>query len=483
MKSLLWLRSDLRVQDNPALVSAMSSAPTVAVYCLCEGQWNEHGVSQAKRSLIVRQLTDLNESLNSLNIPLVVVNAGRFENIPQYLVQMCNDYDISHVFTNDEYEFNERVCSRRVKDALEKESKSLLTYVDQCMIAPGTIVNKQGEMYKVFSAFKRAFLQSYSEHARDFLATPNPQTALTHIESDLSALEGLVFHGDHKDIWQAGEDQALNRLSHFIDHEVRTYHQHRDHPALESTSQLSPYLAIGALSTTQCVHYLMQVKGSDFFTRDGGENTWFNELIWREFYRHLLLAFPRLCKFRPFKTETDYLPWKQDTEYFEAWKQGQTGYPIVDAAMRQLNETGWMHNRLRMVVAMFFTKHLFLDWRLGETYFMSKLVDGDLASNNGGWQWSASTGVDAVPYFRIFNPTRQSQRFDEDGDFIRKYVPELSGLNNKDIHSPNAIQAQACGYPRPIVDHDESVKRAKKNFKQLSVMMDDYQHRHSIGAI
>jgi deoxyribodipyrimidine photo-lyase len=216
------------------------------------------------------------------------------------------------------------------------------------------------------------------------------------------------------------------------------------------------------------MHAALSLNHGSLSEGQQGIATWINELIWREFYKHLLVDFPQLCRFKPFKPETDRLPWKQDSELFEAWKAGRTGFPIVDAAMRQLKQTAWMHNRLRMVVAMFLTKHLFIDWRLGEAYFMSMLVDGDLASNNGGWQWSASTGVDAVPYFRIFNPTRQSQRFDERGDFIRQYLPELSGLDNKSIHMPSAQQAKALAYPLPIVDHSAAVAQTKLWFKRLS---------------
>lgn len=483
MNSILWLRSDLRVQDNPALVAAMNHGSTIAVYCLCEGQWNEHGVSPAKRSLIVRQLYDLHSSLDQINVPLIVINADRFESVPECLLQAAQKFNASHIFTNDEYEFNERACAQQARQLLAKEGVVLSTYVDQCMIAPGTLLNQQGDMFKVFSAFKRKFLSSFVDLARGFLPAPKQQKSLSYVASDLSELDKFTFTNDRSELWPAGEQEALARLDRFIEGFVGKYHENRDHPALDATSQLSPYLAVGALSTTQCIYYLRQATGEEFFDREGGENTWFNELIWREFYRHLLVAFPRLSQFKPFKLETDALPWKRDLDQLEAWKQGQTGYPIVDAAMRQLNETGWMHNRLRMIVAMFFTKHLFIDWRLGEAYFMSKLVDGDLASNNGGWQWSASTGVDAVPYFRIFNPIRQSQRFDADGDFIRKYVPELSDLNKKDIHAPNGIQAQERGYPLPMVDHAESVSMAKYYFKHLSVMVDDDQPRQSIGAI
>lgn len=196
--------------------------------------------------------------------------------------------------------------------------------------------------------------------------------------------------------------------------------------------------------------------------REGGAFTWFNELVWREFYRHLIVSWPQLCKHRPFTAWTQWVKWRESPEDLAAWQQGKTGYPIVDAAMRQLNETGWMHNRLRMICASFLVKDLLIDWREGERYFMSQLLDGDLAANNGGWQWAASTGTDAAPYFRIFNPTTQGERFDPEGRFIRHWLPELAAVPDKDIHQPHRWADKhhhQLNYPLPIVDH----KTARQN--------------------
>ncbi|RKP17893.1 DNA photolyase, FAD-binding/Cryptochrome, partial [Rozella allomycis CSF55] len=202
-----------------------------------------------------------------------------------------------------------------------------------------------------------------------------------------------------------------------------------------------------------------------------GAVTWISELCWREFYRHVLFHYPRVCMYQPFKLETKNIKWRDDPEGFEKWCKGETGYPIVDAGMRQLNKTGWMHNRSRMIAAMFLTKDLLIDWRKGEKYFMENLIDGDFASNNGGWQWSASTGTDSQPYFRVFNPLLQSQKNDPDGVFIKKWVPELKGLNKKQIHCPKdclgASEFKKLNYPLPLVDHDMARKRAIDAFKNL----------------
>ncbi|ERI52767.1 hypothetical protein N878_17765, partial [Pseudomonas sp. EGD-AK9] len=213
----------------------------------------------------------------------------------------------------------------------------------------------------------------------------------------------------------------------------------------------------------------LRANRGEFDSGNPGAVTWINELLWREFYKHILVGYPRVSMHRAFRQETEALPWRDAPDELAAWQQGRTGLPIVDAAMRQLRATGWMHNRLRMIVAMFLTKNLLIDWREGERFFMRQLIDGDLAANNGGWQWSASTGTDAAPYFRIFNPISQSQKFDPDGHFIRHWVPELAGLNKRDIHDPAALGGllAPAGYPRPIVDLARSRERALAAFKHL----------------
>jgi len=260
-----------------------------------------------------------------------------------------------------------------------------------------------------------------------------------------------------------GEQAAHDQLEQFVAKKAARYKDDRDFPALDGTSLLSPYLANGVLSGRQCLIAARQSGASG-----KGIETWINEIAWRDFYIHILYHYPRVSMHRAFKPETEALEWNSPGEHFEAWKEGRTGVPIVDAAMRQLKATGWMHNRLRMVTAMFLTKNLFINWRLGEAWFMQNLVDGFLASNNGGWQWSASTGTDAAPYFRVFNPVTQSERFDPDGEFIRRWVPELAKLDSKRIHEPSRKGGVIPkGYPRPIVDLKESRKEAIARFQAL----------------
>ena len=272
-----------------------------------------------------------------------------------------------------------------------------------------------------------------------------------------------------RDLWPAGEDEAHERLARFTSEQIHYYQDERDLPAKPGTSQLSTYLAAGVLSPRQCLHAALGSNNGEFESGSPGVFTWVNELLWREFYKHVLVGFPRVSRHRAFKPETEYLPWRNAPTELAAWQEGRTGVPIVDAAIRQLLATGWMHNRLRMVVAMFLTKNLLIDWREGERFFMRHLIDGDLAANNGGWQWSASTGTDSVPYFRIFNPLSQSERFDPEGQFIKHWLPELAALNKKEVHNPASAGGLfgVADYPAPIVDLKKSRERALSAFKSL----------------
>ncbi|WP_312974639.1 deoxyribodipyrimidine photo-lyase [Atlantibacter sp.] len=254
-----------------------------------------------------------------------------------------------------------------------------------------------------------------------------------------------------------GEAAALNRLRQFCRQPVADYDKKRDYPAIDGTSRVSPWLAIGVLSPRQCLHRLLREHPEALSGGTGA--VWLNELIWREFYLHVLAFWPALCRYKPFIPWTDRVQWNNDEAQFTAWCEGKTGYPIVDAAIRQMNTTGWMHNRLRMIVGSFLVKDLLIDWRRGERYFMSQLVDGMLAANNGGWQWVASTGHDAAPWFRIFNPTTQGERFDPQGDFVRQWLPELNDIPGKAVHQPwqwAQKQGVTIDYPQPIVEHKQA---------------------------
>ncbi len=473
MRSLVWFRADLRTQDNPALTQATRDADrgVVAVFVLCRTQWRKaHHLSDAKVDLMLRTLTVLKKDLEKLNIPLKVIDRNWFDEVPAALKTLCRDVEADALYFNREYEVNEQQRDEAVTDALEDVGLKVHAFTDQVAMDPGLNRTQKGDFYSVFTPFKKSWIAAHKDgKARDAAESPRKQPEMACESDEIpDRLPGFERTGHLHDRWPAGEHEALDRLSAFCDKRIADYHEQRDTPSLDGTSGLSPYLANGSLSPIQCLNAALEANNNRLDTGSQGAATWISEIIWREFYRHILVGFPRVCRHKPFKLETESIRWEDNDEHFEAWAEGRTGVPIVDAAMRQLLETGWMHNRLRMIVAMFFSKDLFLDWRRGERFFSEHLIDLDLASNNGGWQWSASTGVDAAPYFRIFNPFSQSKKCDPDGTFIRRYVPELKSLSDKTIHEPAQAKNdlfRSLDYPEPIVDHSKARERAIRAFK------------------
>jgi deoxyribodipyrimidine photo-lyase len=266
------------------------------------------------------------------------------------------------------------------------------------------------------------------------------------------------------DLPTAGEDAARRRLDTFLEKAAGRYHEDRDLPAVDGTSRLSPYLRCGAISVRDCFERAREAAAEERPLAKG-VGKWLDELVWREFYAAILEEHPRVLGGN-YRREYDSLVWNDDAEGFLAWCEGRTGYPIVDAGMRQLRSTGWMHNRVRMIVASFLTKDLLIDWREGERFFYEWLVDGDPASNNGGWQWAASTGTDAQPFFRIFNPVSQGQRWDPDGAYVRRYVPELADVPDDLVHRPWEAGSLFSDYPPPIVDHAERREEALARYRE-----------------
>ncbi|WP_420550595.1 deoxyribodipyrimidine photo-lyase [Litorivicinus lipolyticus] len=462
MPHLVWLRRDLRVTDNPALSAACANTGDV-ITCvgLPDAQWQSHDLGAPARNLYQRRLTPLTADLCALNIPLLMLDGATFADQVNGLQALCERHGINAVYVNREYEFNERARDRAVDQALAARSIQVHWFDDQCLVPPQTLKTGQGGPYSVFTPYRRRWEASLREEFNAPLSAPARRPALTLAPARLTAPDDPLAA-----LWPVDNDSIQTRLERFVARPLDRYQTDRDLPALEGTSSLSPYLAIGAISARQVLHAVLQAAPHAL---DGASdaNTFVSELAWRDFYKNLLVEAPRVSRARPFKVTTETLPWNPPGEAFERWCQGQTGVPLVDAAMRQLNTTGWMHNRCRMVVAMFLTKNLFIDWRHGERYFMQRLVDADLAANNGGWQWSASTGTDAAPYFRIMNPVSQSQRFDKNGDYIRRWVPELADLDAKTIHAPFDAKAHPIGlkYPKPMVDLKRSRQQAIDTFK------------------
>jgi deoxyribodipyrimidine photo-lyase len=477
MRGLIWFRTDLRVSDNTALLAACKACKdgVVALFIISPGEWRAHDWAPVKVDLVLRTLAELSASLAKLNIALRIIECASPKDIPSALLGVAESHGCDGLFFNREYELNEARRDEKVAAAFTEAGRKVHAYHDQVYAAPGDVRTGGGTYFTVFTPFKKAlYAHMLRSGLPESVATPRALPAMVGTPDPVpAAVAGFESHIPAS-LWPAGEAHARKRLSTFVERSLLSYKARRDFPAdAEGTSKLSPYLNIGTISCRQCLHAAIAANPvpaarSPLDSGSEGAVHWISELVWREFYIHIMVGYPRVCMNRAFQKPTESIRWNENAAHFEAWKQGRTGVPIVDAAMRQLATTGFMHNRLRMIAAMYLTKNLFLDWRLGEAFFMRYLVDGFLASNNGGWQWSASTGTDAAPYFRIFNPVSQSRRFDEQGEFIRRYVPELRDLDADTIHEPWTLPGllrQGLDYPQPLVDLSKSRADAIEAFR------------------
>jgi len=470
MAKICWFRSDLRLSDQPALTAAMAQGNAIGLFILSPEQWLEHGDSPHKVEFILRALRDLSASLDMLNVPLKILHVPHWRTLPESLLAFCQQHKATEVHCNREFGVNERRRDRTAYALLAEHGISMTGHHGGTLLVPGSVKTGSEHYYRVFTPFSKACREKLRTSPALVLPVPKPQNERPSVVKDVIP-ERLSGWNPSTDIiragWPASEQAALNRLETFASERMIHYKRDRDYPAIAGTSALSPYLAAGLVSVGQCWQQAMRFNHGELDSGSEGIITWMNELLWREFYQHLLYGYPTLSMHQPMRPETNAVKWREAPTDFEAWCQAKTGVPIVDAAMRQLVQTGWMHNRLRMVVAMYLTKNLFIDWRQGERFFMQHLIDGELAANNGGWQWSASTGADSAPYFRVFNPISQSEKFDPEGAFIRHWMPELASLSNKEIHDPTPVSRQALNYPNQIVDLRSSRARAIAAFSSL----------------
>ncbi len=472
---LIWFRQDLRIQDHAALWHAQQAGPCIALVILSPEQSCLHDDAPIKLDFYLRQLVELKQQLNALNIPLLIETVNRYENIPAFIHQLMQQLEISQVFANMELPVNEQQRDQQVAAYLQQNGQRFTLLQDRTLFPVASIRNKTQQPYQVFTAFKNACYERLQHSLPGCFPAPHLQqqnwpdlSAFNQQIPELEACFGYTVTAKQQALWPVGEQHALSVLDDFVEQRVKQYKEQRDFPSITGTSQLSGYLTIGILSVRQCIQALFREQQGQFILDNPGQQTWLNELLWREFYQHILFDFPQVSKHRAFKVATEQVQWRDDPEGLQRWQQGQTGIPIVDAGMRQLLATGWVHNRVRMIVAMFLTKNLLIDWRLGEQWFMRHLIDGELAANNGGWQWCASTGTDAAPYFRVFNPISQSEKFDANGDYIRHWVPELAHLSAEQIHEPYGKNPMLrLNYPRPMVDLKSSRARAIEAFKNL----------------
>lgn len=492
--SIVWFRSDLRVHDNPALSEAAHfaskrGASLTAVYCFNIEEMKEMNLGPVRVDFILRTLKELQESLLQLGIPLhvLVMEKTRSEEYGHRLVEFAHQLGAGSIFFNKEADPVGIRRDEKVKSAFGKLEVTFQEFSDQCIVKEGFVLTKQAKPYAMFTPFKNCWLQHIKDNPIKLVSAPEARKIALDSPKIPSSIPGFELGsqsgldgGEFYKLFPAGEAEAIRRLTEFLEQVGKNYKDTRNFPSINGTSRLSPYLAVGAISPKMAFEMTRKANHGHLTSGSEGLQTFMSELCWRDFYRHILHHFPHISSGAPFKPEAANIEWREDEEAmadFKRWCKGETGIPIVDAAMRQLSTTGWMHNRLRMIVSMFLTKDLLISWKLGESWFAKHLVDYDFPSNNGGWQWSSSTGTDAQPYFRIFNPFTQSENFDKDGIFIKRFVPELASVPASAIHNPAASLSKSertklCpNYPEPMVDHAWARNRAlevfKKAFKKL----------------
>jgi deoxyribodipyrimidine photo-lyase len=484
-----WFKCDLRTRDNKSLHLASEKAkekgvPLIGMYIISPQDFEAHLTAPARVDFILRNLEILKEDLAKLDIPLYVETVEKRKAIPGRIIELLEEWRANNLFTNTEYEVDELRREAKLVTACLERGLAMDVLPDTCVVSPGELANGTGKQYSVYTPWFRAWIAHIhnNEKLLDLFDAPskNPDVArktfarLFEMEIPDAPDNKKLTNEEKKrfkSMWPAGEHEAYERLTKFADNRIGTYQARRNFPAEAATSYLSAHFASGTLSTRTAIRTAKNHNSSKKLDAGNqGIQSWISEVAWRDFYKHVLAHWPYVCMNKPFKLEYTNVQWEYNQEQFQAWCEGKTGYPIVDAAMRQLHHCGYMHNRCRMIVGSFLAKHLLIDWRMGERYFMEHLIDGDFASNNGGWGFSASTGVDPQPYFRIFNPLLQSEKFDEQGGYIRNWVPELAGITGKAIHDPYGRgmgkEAEKAGYPERIVDHRESRERCLERYKK-----------------
>jgi deoxyribodipyrimidine photo-lyase len=490
---LIWFRNDLRVEDNPALYQADQDRqqPLVAVYCYCPQQWQEYGIGENHQALVLQQLEVLESSLKKLNIKLYLLNSQSFAETPMVLKSFCQIMQINDVYFNVEYGYDERTRDKKLVDNLQGISQCH-RFAGDSLMAPWRILNDSQNPYKVYSAYARKFRQLISDQplyrtpSIEPLGAENINWVNNKFESQISLADSIQTDPSQTDpvhtgliklvsiesllknnqsnlkVPQLHYQSVKKNLIEFCQTSVHHYPQKRDIPSVKGTSFLSPALCVGVISATDCYLTAQEIAPNE-------SEKWLNELVWRDFYRAVMWHFPRVSKGLGFNPIDNFLKWQQQDDEVEKFYIGETGIPIIDAAIKQLLNTGWMHNRLRMITASYFCKNLWADWRLGEAFFAKHLIDYDFASNNGGWQWCASVGTDAAPYFRVFNPQSQQKNYDPQTDFIKMWLPDLADYPAKSIH---AYDKNNLGrYPTSQIDLKQSRQQAIEAFKNTKLWL------------
>ncbi len=472
-----WFRRDLRLFDNTALAAAAheSNGNVVPLFVLDDRLIDPAGrfTGAARIRFLLQSLRVLDQSLREQGSALVL----RWGDPRQQVPQVAHECGARAVYWNRDYSPYARARDNAVVQALAAAGCASKQFKDAVLYETDEILTKGDTPYTVYTPYARQWRQRVASSQLVWQESPDLRLPAADLPAGqpVPQLEDLGLHSSQQAL-PGGEHEGQRLLQTFTDlrraHAIGAYQDERDTLVLPATSRLSAHLHLGTVSPRACVHAALDVAQRNDEAREGAQ-AWVGELAWREFYIQILYHFPHVLR-GAFKQQYNALRWENDEALFAAWCEGRTGYPVVDAAMRQLNREAWMHNRARMIVASFLTKDLLIDWRWGEHYFMRQLVDGDLAANNGGWQWAAGTGTDAQPYFRIFNPTSQGNKFDPQGAYVRQYIPELAAVPERFIHEPWKMPAdlqRQCGvvvgrdYPAPVVDHAVQRQRALDLYK------------------
>lgn len=468
-----WFRNDLRLADNPALREAAKQGAVLPVYIGSADEYGKWSPGGASKWWLHESLIKLAESLEKIGSRLILRQGDPLE----ALKELAKTAKADRVVWNRRYEPALIEADKRVKRGLAEAGVEVQSFNGALLFEPWEAQTKQGNPYQVYTPYRR-FLEALLEPEKPKAAPKALHAPWKWPASDgldaLGLLPSIKWYDGMADEWQPGEAGGAKRLKAFSKAAIDSYKDDRDYPAKPATSKLSPYLHFGEVSPSQAYHAARKVLKHTTNANDKKNIQHFiNEVLWREFGYHLIYHFPHTPD-QPLREKYEKFPWADHTKHpanaaLAAWQKGQTGYPIIDAGMRQLWHTGWMHNRIRMVVASFLVKHLLINWHEGAKWFWDTLVDADLASNTLGWQWAGGCGADAAPYFRIFNPMTQGEKFDAEGEYVRKWCPELKEVPKKYIHKPwecPPLELQAAGvtlgedYPLPIVDHKEARERA-----------------------
>ena len=482
---IIWLRRDLRIKENPVVHGAIKQKKKI-IFCFV---FDKNILDKLKNSsyrkcdtksltidhrvgFLYQTLKEIKDQLSNIGSDLLTFYGDPVTIIPE----IANKFCASSVYAANDYESYGLERDKAVLKKLTFLGITFKQFKNQCIFEKSEILTNSLTPYTVFTPYKKKWIQIFEMHGIKpkyyGLDTLTKIIQSTEEKTQIESLEELEFSEDSLNLilksGNSGGEQLFNRFLNIID----KYNDERNYPAKKGCSYLSVHLRFGTISIEKIVCKLFEriqllTNANNDLT---GTVSWLSEIIWRDFYMQILFNFPHVER-GCFKKQYDNIEWENDLDLFDKWTKGETGYPIVDAGMRQLNQTGYMHNRLRMITASFLTKDLGISWQKGEEYFANKLLDFDLSANNGGWQWAASTGCDAQPYFRIFNPTTQSQKFDPNGQFIKKYIPELEPLSNRAIHEPwkepkDDLLKKRYNYPDRIVKHDEARQKTLERFNK-----------------